>query len=639
MCGIVGFVGTTGDGACKIVEAMLARVAHRGPDDSGIWHKNDVALGHARLSVIDPSPRGHQPFVTDDGLGIIVFNGEVYNFRALRRTLEHEGIAFRSETDTEVVLYALHRWGPERAVPLFDGMFALAYHDLRDGSVWLARDRLGIKPLFTARSVRGLGLVFASEQKALFAHPEVECRLDEPALLCLLLYERFDGAMTPYRGVESFLPGTLSRFRDGEEIRTTYFDVLRDVDPQRIAAQADSDFDSHVDHFERRLCESVEKHLISDAPVATLCSGGLDSGLVTAIASDLSSNLVSYVADIEGMEGQEVARARSITASLGVELRAVPVDRETYFRTLPEAILANDQPLFFSQHVAGMAVAKTVRKDGFKVLLTGDGADELFGGYPWHAAEYRHWRKRATRARRIPDNRVMRAIGARIPGLRPVDLETEVAEYLIAAHAVNYISDTSNMLFVGGAPRTLRQRRLFAKLAGLSLQDRAFLSSSFEDIYVHMRECLNSVDKMTMWHSIEARVPFLENGLIDFGLNLPVSAKFDGQVTKRIVQALARRRLPEAVVRLPKIGFRMPPDIWAETAGFLRGGLVADLLKWPIGDQSEILELARRRPYYQFRLMACEIWLRGRFENEHPQEISERLLRSIAAADNRPVTG
>jgi asparagine synthase (glutamine-hydrolysing) len=624
VCGIVGFIGETQDRTDDTLRRMLSEIAHRGPDDMGLWHDGGVALGHARLSIIDLSERGHQPFVTDDGLGVLVFNGEIYNYRELRRSLQQEGIRFRSETDTEVALYALHTWGAERAVPLFDGMFALAYYDLRDRSLWLARDRLGIKPLFTAKTRDGL--VFASEQKALFRHPAIPCTLDEHSVLCLLLYERFDGVMTPYRQVEAFLPGTLSRFRDGSETRTTYFDVLRDIAPHRVAKPDGEDFVGLVDRFEALFRNSVEMHLISDAPLATMCSGGLDSGLVTAVASKIASGLVSYVADIEGMNGQEVERARTITASLGVELRSVPVDHTTYFRTLPEAVVANDQPLFFSQHVAGMAVAKAMRADGFKVALTGDGADELFGGYPWHAQAYLQWRKTAARAKWIPDNRITRALGKRVPGLRPIDLEEEIAGYLTRGHPLNYISDTSNILFVAGMPRTLRHRRLFAKLAGLSLPDRAFLSSSFEDIYVHMRECLNSVDKVTMRHSIEARVPFLENQLLEFALDLPVSAKFSNGVTKRIIKALAARLLPESVIRLPKIGFRMPATMWAQAAEFLRDGRVAGLLKWPAQDQTEVLDLLEKRPYYQFRLLACEIWLRTRFDGESPGDIAERLI-------------
>ncbi|TCK19036.1 asparagine synthase (glutamine-hydrolysing) [Thiogranum longum] len=625
MCGIAGFVGDTHERKDSILQAMLSQISRRGPDDVGTWHKEGVGFGHARLSIIDLSERGHQPFITNDGLGVLVFNGEIYNYRELRRLLKQEGVTFMSETDTEVVLYALHHWGPERAVPRFNGMFAFAYHDLRDQSVWLARDRLGIKPLFIART--GGGFVFASEQKALFEHPSVTCECDHHALFSLLLYERFDGSMTPYQGVEAFLPGTLCRFHRGREKLTTYFDVLRDISPEQISDNAGQDFSVHLARFESLLGSSVEMHLISDVPVATMCSGGLDSGLVTALASRHSPDLVSYVADIEGMRGQEVARARLITDSLGVELRRVPVDHESWFRTLPEAIIANDQPLFFSQHVAAMVVAKTLRRDGFKVVLTGDGADELFGGYTWHAAAYRHWYKNALRARWIPDNRYTRAAGKYLPGLRPVNIEDQIAHDLTRGHPINYISSSSNILFVAGASRTLRQRRLFKKLAGLSLEDRGFLSSSFEDIYVQMREGLSSVDKMTMKHSIEARVPFLENNLINFGLDLPVSAKYHRGVTKRIVKSLARKHLPENIIQAPKIGFTMPPSMWSNTAEFLRNGRVSDLLKWPSRDQSEILELAKQRPYYHFRLMACEIWLRTRFDNASPQDISGQLLK------------
>jgi asparagine synthase (glutamine-hydrolysing) len=625
MCGIVGFVGGAGEQTESTLQAMLSQIAPRGPDDMGQWQKDGVGLGHVRLSIVDPSERGHQPFVTRDNLGVLVFNGEVYNYRELRPLLEQEGVQFTSDTDTEVVLYALHNWGPERAVPMFNGMFAFAYHDVRDKSIWLARDRLGIKPLFVARTKDGL--VFASEQKALFEHSAVTCKLDQHAFLTLLLYERLDGAMTPYRNVEAFLPGTLCRYNCGKETRTTFFDVLRDISPERIGRHGDREFPAQLARLEDYLTNSVEMHLNSDVPVATMCSGGMDSGLVTAMASRCSPNLVSYVADIEGMHGQELARARKVAASLGIELRRVPVDREIFFRVLPEAITANDQPLFFSQHVAAMVVAKTLRRDGFKVILTGDGADELFGGYPWHAQAYRHWKRTALRARWVPDNRFTRAIGRHIPGLRPVNIEHEISGHLTRGHPINYISDSSNMLFVAGAARILRQRRLFRKLEGLSLEDRAFLSSSFEDIYVQMRECLNSLDKMTMRHSIEARVPFLENQLIRFGMDLPVAAKYHGGVTKRIVRSLARKYLPADVIKLPKIGFSMAPSMWSDTEAFLRDGRVADLLKWSSRDQPGILALAKQRPYYHFRLMACEIWLRTRFDNECPQKISDQLLQ------------
>jgi asparagine synthase (glutamine-hydrolysing) len=628
VCGIVGFSGPREADANRVLGDMLTCISYRGPDDQGLWSSDDVALGHVRLSVIDLSERGRQPFSTSDGQGVITYNGEVYNFRDLRAELEQCGIVFRSATDTEVVLYALHYWGPERAILRLNGTFAFAYYDLRDRSLWLARDRLGIKPLYIARS--GGTFAFASEQKSLFAHPRISRTLDVHAIIDLLLYERFEGAMTPYQGVESVAPGTLLRLQAGREVATTYFDVLRDIDPGRILAAASTEFVAHFKQFEQLFVESVMMHLASDAPLTTMCSGGLDSSLITAVVKSVKPDVVSYVADVEGMNQREVNRARTVCNALGVELRIVNVDTENFYRMLPTAILANDQPLFFSQDVATMLVAEAINADGFKVVLTGDGADEVFGGYDWHAQAYETWRRRRIRARWIADNPLTRKLGRFIPGLRPVNLRAFERDPFgpsqgDGSNAVNPL----NVLLVDGARRHLRETRIFQKLESLPHhEERAFLAKSFEDLHVHMRERLGTVDKMTMRYSVEARVPFLENCLVDFGLHLPVSAKYHKGTTKRIVKHLSEQRLPIEVVHLPKIGFRVDPSMWEGTAGFLRDGYVADLLKWRADDQDEILALLRRHPYFQFRLIATEVWLRMWLGGESATKLSSALLQT-----------
>jgi len=625
VCGIVGFTGNAGADPLAVLEQMLTPIINRGPDDQGFWHRAGVGLGHARLSVIDLSDLGHQPFVTADGQGVLAYNGEVYNYRKLRRSLQQqEGVVFTSDTDTEVVLYALHKWGPEQAICRLEGMFAFAYYDCRNQSLWLARDRFGMKPLFVSR---GHGrLVFASEQKSLFLHPHVNLEPEQHALFTLLNYERFQGEMTPYRGIKALLPGCLYKFNQGHEACSTYFDVLRDVNPERILSQSTPDAHEDVRSLEDKLTKSIEMHLISDAPLATMCSGGLDSGLVTAIAKGFKPNLVSYVADIEGMHGQEVRRAEIIADALDLELRTVPVDVGTYLRTLPEAIVANDQPLYFSQEVASMAIARKLREDGFKVVLTGDGADEVFGGYDRHALAHRRWRHARLKARWIPDIWLTRTLGRQIPNLLPIDLSEESYRYLDFPVRYNSVVSEFRAAFIDGAPRSLRERRLFGKFEGLPLEDRGFLAASFEDIYVHMRERLNTFDKMTMHHSIEARVPFLDNDLVDYGLHLPVRSKYRGGVTKYVIKRLAAKLLPRRIVHLPKIGFATSPTLWQGTHEFLRGGQVAELLRWQTQDQTEILDLLQTQPYFQFRLLSMEIWLRTTFEGQHPSDISEELL-------------
>jgi len=633
MCGIVGVINhSASDNVCnKAIRAMLEHVCPRGPDDSGVWSRDHVGFGHTRLAILDLSTRGHQPFATDDETGVIVFNGEVYNFAVLRQELESEGVRFRSNTDTEVVLHALHTWGVETAVPRFNGMFAFAYADLRDQTVWLARDRLGIKPLFIAHTPHGIA--FASEQKSLLAHPDVDSDLDTQATLSMLLYERFDNTETPYQAIETFLPGQILRIHNGEQTWSTYFDLLRDISIDTIRQRQHS-FSANSHSFEALITSSVQDHLISDAPLATMCSGGLDSGLVTAIAARHQDRLVSYVADMEGMQGEERRRATLITDHVGAEIRPVYIDQEKFLLALPEAIAANDQPLFFAQDVAAMLIARQMRNDGFKVALTGDGADELFGGYAWHSAAYHIWSGIARRAKWIPNNPLTRRLGRRVPYFAPVDLQAEIERFALVNTPYDYVASPFNVVVTAGMRRTLRQRQIFEELAPLPLAERAFLTKNFDDVYVHMRECLNALDKMAMHYGIEARVPFLENRLMDLGFNLPIAHKYRNGTRKALIHAVAQNWLPRAVIDLPKIGFTAPPVMWRNTLEFLNDGHVARLLKWPKASMHDIYALLRLKPYFSFRLLGSELWLKMHIDGTSVSELGEALVTHAREASS-----
>lgn len=630
MCGIVGCWERDRPADVAVLASMLDRIIHRGPDDRGTWVDGMVGLGQARLSIIDLSPRGHQPMLTADGQGVIAYNGEVYNFLALRGELEREGIVFRSGTDTEVVLHALHHWGVERAVARLNGMFAFAYYDRRDGALWLGRDRMGIKPLYIARTAAGV--VFGSEAKALLAHPRVSCRPDMQALIAHLVYERLDGRRTPFEGIEALHPGTLLRI-SGTVESVTYFDVLRDLDPQRILDAEADDFSVQYRRFEQCFDASVELHLQSDAPLAVMCSGGLDSGLITAAARVHKPDTVAYVADIAGVKESEVDRARRVCEHVGVQLRTVPVDHAVFDRLWPQAVYAYDRPNHFPQNVAAMAVAEAVRADGFKVVLNGDGADELFGGYGWYVAAYRTWRKHRLQARWVPDHALFHKLGRHFARLRPLDLEALSSR----PFAGNVAGREAAMLTRIGCTLDADQRRqresaLFRKLAPLPLhEERAFLARSFDDIYVHLGEVLRSNDRMAMWHSVEARVPFVENGLIDLGLHLPCRAKYHRGRTKRLIHALAATRLPRDVVGLKKIGFSIGTGLWQGMEGFLKGGRLAELLQWRRADQDGILRTAAADRRFVFRLISAELWCRLYLDGDSHEALAERLQRQRAS--------
>ena len=275
MCGLVGIWrrdGGTPDQS--VITKMLRSIEHRGPDGSGVWQDERVTLGHLRLSIIDLTKASHQPMVAGNDAGVLVYNGEVYNFRELRQELEREGVTFRSSGDTEVVLQALHHWGPERSVARFDGMFAFADFDRRENALWLARDRVGIKPLVLTDT--GTELLFASEAKALLAHPRVKKRVDRHAITCWLLSGGRGWGGTSFSAIEELEPGCFWKITDDGIDKKQYFHALTAVQVNRVVntfATKPTDF---VGAFRDCLKRSVRLHLASDAPLAALCSGGVD---------------------------------------------------------------------------------------------------------------------------------------------------------------------------------------------------------------------------------------------------------------------------------------------------------------------------------------------------------------------------
>ncbi len=627
MCGIVGYWNRDKGIASEVLlEKMLERIKHRGPDDKGTWTKGPIGLGHCRLSIIDLSPRGHQPFVTEDSLGVISYNGEVYNFKDLRKILEQEGAKFKSTTDTEVVLYALHRWGPEKAVKLFNGMFAFAYYDLRNQTLWLGRDRLGIKVLHIAQV--GNMIAFASEMKALLAHPQIQTRPDMHALTTQIFYHRLDGNWTAFEGIEQVLPGTLIKITKDSKQEIVYFDTVRDLDVERIKRQSKMGFDQFLSEFERLFEKSVNLHLISDAPVAAMTSGGVDSSLITAQIKEVKSDIIGYVADVKGTDIPEIERARKVCDHLDVELRPVTVDVEEYLRLWPFAVYHNDQPNFYSQNPAFLAVVQAARNDGFKVMLTGEGADELFGGYAWHVETYRMWRLRRLHSMFVPNILPLRVLGQFLNKINPLNLEelkkrpfAHINKWTTGADHIRELAS------IDAGQRMTRERELFEKLEGIEpLEERAFLARSLDDFYCHLRNILISNDKMGMAYSIEARVPFLENELIDFAMHLPFKAKYFKGITKRIVKKAAEKKLPHSIIYAKKVGFGVAHRVWRNTSEILKGGVLSEFLKWDRGQEEMILNQIYSDHVMPYHFVSMELWARMYLRGESPTQLGEQLL-------------
>ncbi len=631
MCGIVG-IWNRDDRRVEPADLkpMMEPIRYRGPDDEGVWTQGPIGFGHLRLSILDLSPKGHQPFLTQDGQGVLTYNGEVYNYRELRKKLESQGVVFASRSDTEVVLQALHTWGPQKAIPRFNGMFGLGYLDRRDHTLWLARDRLGIKPLYVAQP-KG-NLVFASEIKALLAHGEILCRPDMRALVMNILEGRLDNQWAPFEGIEAISPGEIWKVTHQRVEKETYFDVLRELDTDRLVEASQHPPQAWVERLEAALSESVRIHLASDAPLATMCSGGLDSSLVTAMAKQYKPDLIAaYVADVKGIAVSEGAKARIVGEHTGVEIRQVDCEQTDALRLWPWAIWYSDQLNYHNHDVAFLAVARRCRDDGIKVLLTGEGSDELFGGYDQQRQAYRYWRKVRIRHRLTPNMKWFRSLSRRYPHLFPLNLSA--FQNYPFADGVPPQAHTQLLLrsCILDSHRNTLGARLFEKLAPIEpLEDRAFLARSLEHLYGHLQSLLHRNDRMAMGMSVESRVPFLENNLIGLGMHMPLKAKYQGDTEKWSLKKVAKGLLPHQTVAARKAGFQFNPRFFSPAVPILKKGIVSELLKWDSDTERRLINQIAQNSTASFRLVGLELWARLFLYGENPEELGERVT-SLAA--------
>ncbi len=597
------------------IAAMIAPIAHRGPDDSGEWLGGQVGFGHCRLSIIDLSHASRQPMATDDGLGVLIYNGEVYNYRELRAELEREGARFATSGDAEVVLHALHRWGPARAVPRFNGMFALAYFDGRERALWLARDRIGIKPLLVADT--GGDILFASEAKAILAHPGFERRINERVLDRYLLGRSWDSSTSFFAGIDSVLPGEWWKIGERGIERGRYFDPLEAVDIDRLLANGTADPATFVEPFAAALRASTRLHLVSDAPLGTMCSGGVDSSLITAYAKEALPNLTAFVADIPVPDG-EAAQAERVGRHLGVPVRRVLVDRARLLERWPRVVWHSDGPTTHPSDAALLAVTEACRDSGIKVLLTGDGSDELFAGYGWYRATWQAWR-RLEWPRRLFTPRRRRL--AR-------DLATAPFSTMLAARA--HLLRRRLLLFLDGE-RELYADRILKKLGPVEpMSDRAHLAHALFDVTDYIAWILHRHDRVGMAASMEMRVPFIENAMIDLALHLPRRAKLQGRTNKWVVKEAARKVLPRQVVHARKKGFPVPDEYTRGAEALLTDGMLADQLGWSAAFTEQMVAIARQDAHFRFQLVGSEMWLRMFFDGAKPDALAERLAALAA---------
>ncbi len=568
MCGIAGCYQQP-DGQ-KLVDVMSDRIAHRGPDSTGTWsHQDDrvsVQLGFRRLSIIDLSAAADQP-LSKDGL-TIVYNGELYNYKALRAELGGRGVRFVTDCDTEVVLEAWRCWGPD-ALRRFRGMFAFALADERTGELVLARDPLGIKPLYYLR--RDAGVIFASELKALVAAVGPELRIEPGALVASMLYYWLPEQRCAIDGVQKLPGGSWARCRpDGTVSVRHYWNAAE------VAASA---ADGPPADLGRVIEESVAAHLVSDVPVSSFLSGGLDSSIVTVLAHQAEPGIDAYTIAFRQQDQRleampdDAVYARKVAARYGIDLHEIEISPDIV-GLLPRIVDMLDEPIGDPAAINTFLMCQAARERGIKVILSGMGADELFGGYRKHLAC------------------LMASRYAALPGLVRAPVRSAVQHLPVSVHGrgLRYARWAKRFLTFAELPEEPRFRRSYtlydpAELAALVSPELAGyvgqVVGEHREVYDDNsltdevnRMCLADTrlflpglnlaytDRASMAASVEVRVPFVDPVVAQAAFSLPGSAKIRGRQGKLALKRAAESWLPREIVHRPKASFSAPLRAW-----------------------------------------------------------------------------
>lgn len=621
MCGIAGILNLDGRPAGeeerRAVAAMLAAMAHRGPDDRGVATLGPACLGAVRLAILDLSPRGHMPMTTADGQAAIVYNGEVYNFRELRREFADSGVVFRSETDTEVVLEAFRRQGTT-ALERMHGMFAFALFDAAEGRLELVRDRFGVKPLYFAED-RGR-LLFASEIKALL--PQLATRdVNRAALGEWWLYRNLD-ALAPrtlFAGIQQVPAGHRLLVADGRIALAAWYDPLAHIDAARHAAFCRASEDEVVETIGRLLDQSIQLRLVSDVPVGVLLSGGLDSSLVTLLAARHQRSLTAFHVSIAGYPRfDERPYAARVAAAAGIPLVVLELEPQAFRAGLPEVAWLEDLPITHANSVAYFEIARVARRHGVIVLQSGEGADELFGGYAWSHRR----RRRLLRLRPWLD---------RLPGwLRDaLTLVTYGMEGLpVVAHRFRDALPAAVAAADGGLREHARRRAEAAYGFLADPGERAVMAGSVLDLGDFLAPLLRRLDRTTMGASVECREPFLDARLVHAALALPATYKVGQRADKWLLKRLCLRYLPRDLVWRKKMGFPLPLAEWLHPLARperFRGGFVEQALGLSAAAVERILAECPSRPYGTFGLLTLELWGRLHILGEETAAVASAL--------------
>lgn len=616
MCGICGIADFAEHNVPTVtIERMVHSIRHRGPDDAGVYTSGPVGLGHARLSIIDLSHSGHQPMISQDGNTVLAYNGELYNHPDLRQQLVGKGYRFGGHSDTETLLNAWLEWGKD-AFNKLEGMFAFALWDGQRQELHLVRDRFGIKPLYYYPL--SSGIVFGSEVKSMLASGRMQREMDLETLTEYLHYGTGLGERSLFKGVKKLLPGhCLTIGRDFSRM-TQYVSILDVVEYSGSQAQA-------IEGVRERIDEAVKSHLIGDVPVGVFLSGGIDSSSITALASrHYQGRLSTYSVGFDFDEGvTELAKAKRVAARFGTDHHELHIQGKNLPDVIERLVRSHDEPFGDMADVPLYLICEQL-KGAVKVILQGDGGDEIFGGYRsynvlsiehlWHWASKVIWACRGMFPKSPAYFRYMRffqAMAQDNPAMRMALLMTEEP---LDSPPTRVLSVEMRSKLQNYDPYS-RYQHFYDRLKHLDAVQRML----FTDCCVILPDIfLEKVDKSTMAHGIEVRVPMLDTRLAHYVMGLPSTMKIKHGQKKWILRQAMRNIVPDDILDAPKTGFGVPYAHWLRTslAEYMRSVLFdPSIVQWGLFDHqalhkcvNEHLEGKRNNGFLLYKLLNLALW-------------------------------
>lgn len=600
----------------SLLERMNRAIRHRGPDDDGSYFMDEagVALGHRRLSIIDLDS-GQQPMTNEDGKLWIVYNGEIYNFGELRKELESHGHVFRTDCDTETILHGWEQWGLD-GLPRFNGMFAFALWDETERRLVLARDPFGIKPIYYWDD--GSTLLFGSEIKAILEHPKVKRAVDIEGLDQFLTLTFVPSERTAFKGIKKLRPGFVLECDERGVRARRFYEVI----PSMITGRSEADL---IDELRDRIEAAVRRQMISDVPVGAMLSGGVDSTTIAALMTEITGEPIdTFTVGFSGdFDENELEFARITSRRIGSRHHDLEISAAEYDEFLPRSIWSLEEPVATASTLAFFKVCELAREH-VKVVLTGQGADEPFAGYPRHLAE-RYGGLYRTIPRPVRDGLIaplVRALPRNEQLKRAVRSHTisSAAERLLEVYTI-FDSGLKARLYPGG--RMSEAPANGCASIDLWQADVAELDSFTQMLYIDSRFSLSDnlllySDKMAMAVSLEARVPFLDLDLMKFVESLPPGLKVKGKTQKYLLKKAVSKWIPDDVIRRRKVGFSTPIDRWFRSE---LGATIRDRLLDPGSACAEYFNLAElermledhrcgRQDYKRalFSLLTFELW-------------------------------